>query len=249
MSLLMPAGGATVTASYTADAVLFDGTNDYGTRASFVGAADSKVGIISMWMNIQATSASQQMMSSDGEYSEVRDSSDKIALDLSNSGGGGSVAIKSSTSYNATTNTGWHHYLWSWNVATPTRLMYVDDADDIGTNNSTNATADWTRSTMSIGAKVNGSYKANIFLFDFFLDTTTFLDITQESNRRLFIDDSGKPVDLLADGSGPTSSQPIMFLHIPTAAAANTFLTDNKGSGGDFSVSGALTTASSTPTD
>ena len=38
-------------ASYTAEAVDFDGTNDYMTRGSLTGAADSKTGLISGWFH------------------------------------------------------------------------------------------------------------------------------------------------------------------------------------------------------
>jgi hypothetical protein len=68
-------------------------------------------------------------------------------------------------------------------------------------------------------------------------------DIPQ-ATRRKFRDASGKPVDLGATGSTPTGTAPAIFF----SGNASTFAT-NKGTGGAFTLTGALTNAPTSPSD
>jgi hypothetical protein len=66
-----------------------------------------------------------------------------------------------------------------------------------------------------------------------------FLDISVEANRRKFINAAGDPVDLGSDGSTPTSTAPIVYQN-----GDFTNFETNQGTGGNFTVTGALTTCS-----
>jgi hypothetical protein len=80
---------------------------------------------------------------------------------------------------------------------------------------------------------------------ELYLNTKEFLDLSIEANRRKFISAAGKPADDLgASGEGPTGTNPTVFLSGDTV----TWHT-NKGSGGGFTEVGALTDASSSPSD
>jgi len=75
------------------------------------------------------------------------------------------------------------------------------------------------------------------------------LDLDTVSNRRLFNDGSGggaggKPVNLGSDGSTPTGNQPIIYLN-----GDETNFQINAGSGGNLTVTGALTACSDGPSD
>jgi len=74
--------------------------------------------------------------------------------------------------------------------------------------------------------------------------TNEFVDLSIEANRRKFIDAIGKPVDLGVDGSTPTGTAPLIFLSGTTIDWHT-----NKGSGGGFTEVGALTTATTSPSD
>lgn len=76
---------------------------------------------------------------------------------------------------------------------------------------------------------------------DFWWGLGQYIDLTLTSNRRKFINSSGKPVDLGADGSTPTGTAPTFFLHRDAAAAASTFANDLSGHGNNFTITGTLT--------
>ena len=67
------------------------------------------------------------------------------------------------------------------------------------------------------------------------------------ANRRKYITATVKPVDLGSDGSNP-GSQPIVYLSVRSNDAATVFAT-NKGTGGNFSITGALALAATSPSD
>lgn len=76
----------------------------------------------------------------------------------------------------------------------------------------------------------------------------TYIDFSVEANRRKFYGADGKPVDLGADGSVPTGSQPATYLSVRPGDTAADFCT-NRGTGGNFTQSGTLTLASTSPSD
>jgi len=64
-----------------------------------------------------------------------------------------------------------------------------------------------------------------------------FIDFDVESNRRLFLNADGTPVDLGADGSTPTGIQPMLYLSLREGEGADQFAV-NRGFGADLSVVG-----------
>lgn len=79
---------------------------------------------------------------------------------------------------------------------------------------------------------------------DIWIAPGQFIDFSVEANRRKFISANGKPVDLGADGSTPTGTAPAVFF----SGNASGFAI-NKGTGGDFTLTGSLTNASTSPSD
>ncbi|WP_192246072.1 hypothetical protein [Mesorhizobium silamurunense] len=71
-----------------------------------------------------------------------------------------------------------------------------------------------------------------------------FIDFSVEANRRKFVDASGKPVYLGANGEMPTGTAPAVFF----SGDATGFAT-NKGTGGAFTLTGSLTNATTSPSD
>jgi hypothetical protein len=75
-----------------------------------------------------------------------------------------------------------------------------------------------------------------------------FLDFSVQSNRRKFRSSGGKPISLGADGSTPTGTKPLIYLHLDDAETANNFATNRAGNG-NLTVTGALTTRATSPSD
>jgi hypothetical protein len=231
---------------YSGDAASFDGTNDYMTRgADLTGNADGKKGTISCWVRLNGgDGTTMSVFDNDGTFFFTRESSNKFKVQ----GELGTVKISmlSNTSYTA--GAAWRHVLAAWDVSASTALMYINDVDDrAAAPTVNNADIDYTRTNHGIGARSAGTQKLNADLFDFWMSLTTCIDISQAANRRLFIDSSGKPVNLGATGANPGVT-PICFHHLGKGEAPANFAT-NRGSGGDFSITGTLTTASGSPTD
>lgn len=82
------------------------------------------------------------------------------------------------------------------------------------------------------------------YLAEFFLDTTTYLDVTDSGVYSLLYDTNNKPKYLGDQGKNVTGSQPLIYLSNPV----NSFHS-NRGSGGDFTLVGAPTDATISPSD
>ena len=141
------------------------------------------------------------------------------------------VTISSSSSPFSTGS--WHTVLWSMvsNGTSSQRHVYVDGVD-YGHNQTwtqTRSTFDLTGGTSGILSDNNGSQNLNGKIAGLYIDQT-YTDFSQESNRNKFIDQLGYPKDLSEEGS------PIIYMKFDDTAALGT----NSGSGGDYTVNGAV---------
>ena len=253
------AGIASGTAGFAVDAADFDGTNDYMTRgAGFTGAADSSTGIISFWFRIDGGDAALQtifkmIVSATDTCSVTRTAGNKFQVQLRPSGAGTTYNFTSTTSY--TTSTTWRHFLASWNVNAAQGAkdanshLYITNTSDFtaGTDNGGAFNVDYTQTNWAVGADTDGTNKVNMALAEFYFAPGQYLDFSTSANRGKFIS-GGKPVNLGGTGSVPTGTSPIAYFRLLNGDAASQFGT-NLGTGGDFDVTGALSTASSSPSD
>lgn len=240
-------GGA---ARYQANAVSFDGSNDYLTRgAGWDGAADDEDGIWSLWFNFKGGNGADLafLQGTNTTVNIKRDTSNKIKVSLAASGSSLKWVFTSTNSFDTSNNPGWHHLLVAWELdGSPVGQAFLDDVALAKTDNTgpLNGSIDYTDTNHAVGANTSGGIKMNADIADFYYAPTQYLDISQAANRRKFIDSSKKPVDLGPDGSKPTGTQPLLFLSGPTA----TWHT-NLGSGGGLTENGALTDGASSPSD
>lgn len=118
-----------------------------------------------------------------------------------------------------------------------------------------NDTIDYTRGNFYIGALGDGSGKLAGDLAEFYAHLNPFrtstIDLSVSGTREYWRGGDGKPRhigDFGASTRGPddavTNAMPIIYLRGPAAAFAT-----NRGKGGAFSVTGALTDASTSPSD
>ena len=237
----------------------FDGTNDYMARgAALTGAADSKSGIFSAWFRIDGTDATKQLtlLAQLGSkllvcrtidlFSPVADS---FLIQGVNSLGTVVVGFCSSTSY--TQSATWRHLLASWDLSTLSTHLYVNDVDDKAAAGlvATNDTVVYTAADWFVGASsAGGQNKADGCIGELYFAPGQYLDFSVTNNRRKFITSSGKPVYLGADGAGPTGTAPLVYFHLDPSETVANFAT-NRGTGGDFTITGALTAGSTSPSD
>jgi hypothetical protein len=230
---------------YVARAVNFDGTNDYLTRGGgLTGASDGKVGTCSFWAKFNGGDGSLQYIvafAGGSGWTVFRYTDNKLYVSGYNPSGSNIVNYNSSGTY--LSSSGWNHFLASWDLAAGALQMYVNDAtaSPMITMN-TNDTIDYTTSDWGIGATVIGASKLNADIADLYVNFATRIDFSIEANRRKFISVEKKPVNLGQNGELATGSQPIIFCQGP----ASNFST-NKGTGGNFTATGALADSTTSP--
>lgn len=230
---------------YTAHAVNFDGTNDYLSRgADLTGDADGKVGVFSAWIDTTSDNIGvRQILVNSGGFLNIRDVANKIQILGSTSAPVTVLTLISASSYTAAS--GWHHFLGSWNLATGQGQLYIDDVDDLDTAADIviDDTIDYTRTDWAVGALVTAGNKLVADVADLMFWNDTSLDISVQNNRRLFIDENGRPVNpqVAIDVLGT----PIIGLYGTATAGWET----NLGDGGGFTENGALTDGGSSPSD
>lgn len=245
--LLLPRDGG---ADYTASGVDYDGTNDYATRgADLAGISDGKAGIISVWVRRDGSTGSDQrilrLTTAGGSATLsflLTNSSDKFTLFGLNAAGSTILGISTVATYAVSAS--WRHLLVSWDLAqaSTTAKIYVDDTNTTSVTTHTNDTINYSSSgNVGVGANLDGTFKWHGCFSEMFFHTS-YLDLSVEANRRLFISAAGKPVNLGVDGSTPLGVQPLLY--VPNGDPST-----NKGSGGNFTVSGTLDAASTSPSD
>lgn len=238
--LLVPAEIA-----YSANAVTFDESNDYLTRgAALTGEADGKTGLFSVWVKFDSSASAIEefVRIKGGTFTIQRTGTGEIRIRAFNSTPTEILLADTTATFDDTD--GWIHILIAWDLSTTTVQMYINDSSDISVSTATNDDIDLTNTDWGIGGRDTGIELLGADVADFYLNLAETLDISSEANRRKFIDASGKPVDLGSDGSTPTGTAPIIYLH----GATDTWHT-NDGSGGGFTENGELTTAGSSPSD
>jgi hypothetical protein len=251
MTFPFPTGGFL---KYVPGAVNFDGTNDYLSRgAGFTGASDGKQFTLSFWVNIGVDQTNRIFTAVDtlaGTGLVVRSAVGATGLcSFVAENSAGTIILNVSTAASVLAASGWQHVIGSFDLTdTGKRHVYVNDVSDLPTITTyTDDTIDFTNADVAIGANGDGTNKLNGDLAEMWF-TTTYIDLSVTANRRLFIDSRGKPVNLGQSGQKPTGTSPLLYLgghsrYNGLTSAWNT----NRGTGGGFTVTGALSDAATNP--
>lgn len=240
---------------YVATGSDYDGTNDYARRlADLTGMADGKAGIISVWIRIDGEDQT------DTENRNILCTSNSPGLTVGfvlahqrmsfrtfnimgiTSGAENCFNFKTKTAYGVSQI--WRHFLASWNCAVVgARHLYMNDVNDLVVLDFQDRTIDYTKDDWRVATSwsVAGEEKFDGCISELFFHNT-YLDLSVEANRRKFIGADGRPVDLGADGSTPLGVQPLLY--VPNGDPST-----NAGSGGNFTITGSLTSASTSPSD
>jgi len=217
-----------VSSAVLADAIDFDGTNDYLSRSSdLVGNADGKTFTFSCWVwSENITPSGDIYWSNNTSFAVYRQGDGTIGIAAKNSAGTtifGAVipAIRQFTFFNILVSVDLSN--------TSNRYVFVNDsAQSVTWNVYTNDNIDFTRPDHKVcDGSAYGKFKSR--LSHVYLDYT-YRDLSVEANRRLFITADRKPA------ANQSALNPILYLPLndPTQPGKNL------GTGGDFSLTGVV---------
>jgi len=216
-----------------------------------LAAANSKVGVFSIWTNTSSLDGNGQYIDSDGQNFRVNhdmagiqffaknpSSVTKLLVTLDDAAVGGGGVTTDSTGV-------WLHILFGWNLGTGDKVMVLNGVDvtaDCFISTFNNDVLDWSEAiNWYVGIRSAGGLGFNGCVSDFYLNVAEYIDFTNADNIALFIDSNGKPVDLGADGSTPTGTQPAIYFKGGAVP--------NLGYAGSFTETGATESCASSPSD
>lgn len=224
---------------------------------TLTGATDQSQGVFSGWFNFAGGDGAvlNLFRNNDGTNTPLlrRETSNKLRFDLQTNAGASLLRVLSSSSL--MTASGWFHVLFSWDtnfsVGAKVAHLYINDVSDLGTvSDAASAFAvDQTYSNWAFGAFPGSA--ANMLNGDtaeIYFAPGQFLDFSVTANRRKFITPLLKPVNLGPTGATPTGTAPLVLFHLDDGEAVANFAT-NRGTGGNFTITGSLVAAASSPTD
>jgi hypothetical protein len=235
-----PYVGARGPSEFWADSAEFNGTNQSLTRTSaLTGAVDGKAFSLAIAYKADTTSGYHPMfkIASDNASASnwalnISQSGTSIIIEAFNSSG---TRILDDTLGSFVPDTNWHTALITVDLTSSSLFEAFLDMVDQNPSASTYTNSDITFSDSDIRI---GQERTNYFdgRIGFLWFNTSYIDFSQEANRLKFFDAFNNPVDLGADGSVPTGSQPLIYMN------EGFHLGTNLGSGGNF-------TPQNTPTD
>lgn len=227
-----------VATSTQAEAVDFDGTNDYLSRSSALsGAANSKTFTLSFWFWAPTPSADCTFYEEDtgSSYRFVVEwivSSTTLRVYARNTSGTNILVANYVLQLSALANT-FYHILVSVDLAnTSNRYFYVnDEAVSPAWATYTNQDIGFANSTRYVVANdlINTGLYAKTRLSNFYRDNT-YRNLSITANRRLFITADLKPA------AGQAALSPILYLPMSDPTTVGT----NAGTGGNFTLTGTI---------
>lgn len=257
--MLMGYGGGAAAPAFVVDAADFDGTNDALNKTTLTGQAASKQGILSLWFRADALADDSVAALFNGEDTAI--GNDFFSLYLFTVGSDRRIFFEAASDspftpqlLNGSTsgpndwnlNT-WTHLLFSWDGATTTGHFYINDVSfGLSVQNENIRWNEFDEHNVCQFSDDSGRFNGG--LAELYFAPGQYLDFSVEANRRKFISAGLKPVDLGAGGATPTGTQPRVYQHLDNAEAAANFAV-NAGTGGNWTVVGALSTYASSPSD
>lgn len=241
-------------AGFSYDAVNFNGSTRLNRGAGLTGLADGPQGTFSLFVKFAAAgdSVSQRIFQNNGGADGLRRNSSNIFQCAWNGPSGGTPTLTFQTVSTIDSSRGWLHlcgnYDGNFGAGSKITQLFVNDASDntVTADFGAAGSFDYTLTDWIIGATSIGSSFFQGDMAEFWWNDS-LIDMSNVTNRRLFVTAGLKPVDLGTDGSVPLGgTKPKIYQHVAAGAAASGFAT-NLGSGGGWTVTGTLALASSKP--
>lgn len=201
--------------------------------SDWIGSANSNVGVLSIWLRPpNASRGNQQFItSSESDYSPLLFQTDNRVRFVGSDNGGG-VAADIVTANPIPADGAYHHVVFAWNTATGVRQCYVDGVSALGTNSGNTNQVYWTRPGHVFGSRWSGSDIVVTNVAEFYLNTTTFLDLSVPANLAKFRT-AGHPAFLGKLGELPAGTQPMVHFSHSKNSNPSDFVA-NRGTGGDY---------------
>lgn len=229
--------------AFVVTATDFDGSTHTNRGADLTGLSDGKTGTLIFAARIDGGNGTNRFLfnSTSNKFSLSLATSNLWSLLGRNAANTIILQLFSATAY--TSGVSWRKNLISWDLANNIAYWYIGNSVDLNaTQTKTNDTIDYTAGDIAIGATQAGATKFNGCLSYLYFHPV-FTDLSVQANRRKWFDVNNHPVDIGANGSLALGVQPVIYL-------PNGDPTDNKGTGGNFTVTaGALAACSSSPSD
>ncbi len=232
MSLLQALTSRMAGTKTYAKAVDFDGTNDYLSRASdFTGNADGKTFTFSVWVWEAAnTNDGEIYTTSDQSISVSLNSNSQLLVKCYDAALSG-VKLWFTLPSNEIPRYGFTHILFSVDMSdTGKRYLYINDVAFTPTWNAyVDSTLGFAKPAHYVGAGAGPARLLDTRLSNVFLDYT-YRDLSNVTNRRLFITADRKPAQ------GQAALNPILYLPMDDPTTAHI----NQGTGGNFTLNGVV---------
>jgi len=218
----------------------FDGSTTYISRGADLTGASTSTGVLTIAFKIRMTGAGY-LYQSTGDHVRVNILSTTQMQFLIKNGADSLVVNWAPTPLSPALDDGnYHTVLFSVSLpATEIGWIYVNDAIPQAYNASyttEDETMDIGAAEHTIGAAVGGASKYGGDVEMFYMDEV-YYDFSVESNRRKFFDAGGNSaLDVAGSGTPSGGVQPLIYL-----AGTYDQWEGNKGTGGGFTVTGALT--------
>ncbi len=227
---------------FTYTSTNFDANDGLTKSGGLTGIADSATGLISFWLKMNAGTDGdfERIIYNVGPFAVNRTNGDVLQIQAKNAASTDVLDIRSASDAAGQIQEadGWVHVIASWDLSTAgRRQIYIAGVSSMNQQTfSTPETIDYANGNdFKIGFQSAGVLGLNALVSEFYF-TTEYLDLSVSGNRDKFRNSAtNKPVNLGANGSTPTGTQPLIYLH----NSFSTFQT-NLGSGGNFTVTGAL---------
>lgn len=238
-------GGAHVGAS-------FDASTNLVKSSGFNPAAYTSKFTFSCWFRYSGSNAGQQNLydKSTGSFDHpviVYLFNGQLIINAPILGGGDGRAIWDGNAIGITAinDTDWHHILVSFDTTdTLKRHVYIDGVAQSDTGWTTYTSGNINHGLTGGDIYISGRIGITKFvgdLYQLYYNGAEYVDVSVSGNRQKFYN-SGK-VAMGDDGSIPTGTAPLLFLHARSAGSWGT----NRGTGGSFTEVGTITKAASVP--
>lgn len=224
------------TSAYLPNAVDFLPANSpVVSKTALTGISNSDSGIVYFRFRLDGNNGNDMtFMRINGTGFEVnRSTANQVRIVGVNPLGTTVLGLFSTTNF--TSSTAWHKVLMAWDLSAGLAYLYIDDVADLASSIIVNDVINYT-----IGATATQVGGASAILdgclSEVYFAPGQYMDITNATNRAKFNQYLGN------DGSIPTGVAPLVYLK-------NDYLTygTNSGTGGNFTVTGTLTAASTRP--
>jgi len=197
------------------EAVTFSGSTYLERGADLTGVANGKAGLVSFWTKFASDSddVEQTLYASTGEYLHIRRTSGN-KWRISGKNAAGAVILDMTSASEWTADSGWHHVLIAWDLATGAGRLRINGVDDrAAAPTLTNDTLDYTRVNHHLGVKSDATLKLNADIAQLYVNLAATLDISTAANQAKFRSASGWPVQLGTSGATPTGAAPAILLN------------------------------------